>query len=47
VQEYGKTYQVVDNELTEEDPQRPSKPSLGTRMRAGRHRDGPDEDEPS
>jgi predicted PurR-regulated permease PerM len=46
VQEYGKTYQVVDNELTEEDPQRPSKPSLGARMRAGRHRDDPDEDGP-
>jgi hypothetical protein len=49
VQEYGRTYQVVDDELTEEDPKRPPKPSLGTRLRAGRDRDrdpGDPPDEP-
>lgn len=39
VQEYGRTYQVVDDELTEQTRRRPSKPSLGARLRVGRHRD--------
>lgn len=39
VQEYGKTYQVVDDELTEEDPRRPAKPSRRARPRIGLHRD--------
>jgi predicted PurR-regulated permease PerM len=39
VQEYGRTYQVVDNELTEEDRERPAKPSLGARLRSGKRRD--------
>jgi hypothetical protein len=29
----------VDDELTEEDPQRPAKPSLGARLRSGKRRD--------
>jgi predicted PurR-regulated permease PerM len=43
VQAYGKRYQVVDNQLTEESPEKPEKPSrtIGERLRSGIHRDQP------
>jgi predicted PurR-regulated permease PerM len=51
VQAYGRRYQVVDNQLTEEAPPKPEKPSrsLGERVRSGLGKERPeaDRDEPS